>query len=138
MAIIRQRKPGRPRKEPDKQDFEALISIGCEQDEVLAFFGKKFCGFDRATLFRWIKREYGEDESFATISSKMGLPLQKTRVRKGIMEMVGKNAAVTIFAAKNVLGWTDKLEQTVNDASHMSLDVNLIKSKLKDGDSNAN
>jgi hypothetical protein len=36
-----------------------------------------------------------------------------------------------------VLGWTDKMEQTVNDASHMSLDVNLIKSKLKDGDSNA-
>ena len=126
---------GRPAKEIDKREFERLLSIGCDKPEIVAWFDLKLNGLNESTFDKWVKREY--ECNFSELATKRH-SVVKMRVRKGIMEMVGKNAAVTIFAAKNVLGWTDKLEQTVNDASHMSLDVNLIKSKLKDGDSNAN
>lgn len=53
------------------------------------------------------------------------------------MEMVGKNAAVTIFAAKNVLGWTDKVEQTISDDTIKQIDVRFIKEKLQAGDGDA-
>jgi hypothetical protein len=125
---------GRPAKRIDKQEFERLMAIGCDKQEVLGWFDLKLNGLNESTFDKWLKREYGCN--FSELATKR-LPVVKLRVRKSIMDMLGKNAAVTIFAAKNVLGWTDKMEQTVNDASHMSLDVNLIKSKLKDGDSNA-
>jgi hypothetical protein len=50
------------------------------------------------------------------------------------MGMVGKNAAATIFAAKNVLGYTDKVEQTVNDISESK---GIIVNFADKGDGNA-
>ena len=105
-------KMGRPRKDISKKDFEGLLSIGADQEEVTAFLRFKLGSCSRATLHRWIKKEYGEDENFKTLKAKIGTPMSKLRVRQGLMGMVGKNAAATIFAAKNVLGYTDKVEQT--------------------------
>jgi hypothetical protein len=54
----------------------------------------------------------------------------KMKVRQGLMGMVGKNAAATIFAAKNVLGYTDKVEQTVNGGEALTnINVRFIKDK---------
>ena len=108
---------GRPTKDISKKDFEGLLSIGADQEEITAFFRFKLGSYSRATLHRWIKKEYGENENFETLKAQIGTPMLKMKVRQGLMGMVGKNAAATIFAAKNVLGYTDKVEQTVNDIS---------------------
>lgn len=125
---------GRPAKEIDKREFERLLSIGCDKPEIVAWFNLKLNGLNESTFDKWVKREY--KCNFSELATKRH-PVVKMRVRKGVMDMVGKNAAVTIFAAKNVLGWTDKLEQTVNGDNIHHIDVNFIKDKLKDGDSNA-
>lgn len=125
-------KMGRPTKDISKKDFEGLLSIGADQEEVTSFFRYKLGSYSRATLHRWIKKEYGEDENFETLKAQIGTPMLKMRVRKGLMDMVGKNAAATIFAAKNVLGYTDKLEQTVNDVSeHKGITIHFSDKKAE-------
>ena len=125
---------GRPTKDISKKDFEGLLSIGADQEEITAFFRFKLGSYSRATLHRWIKKEYGENENFETLKAQIGTPMLKMKVRQGLMGMVGKNAAATIFAAKNVLGYTDKVEQTVNDVSeHKGITINFADK----GDGNA-
>ena len=125
---------GRPTKDISKKDFEGLLSIGADQEEITAFFRFKLGSYSRATLHRWIKKEYGENENFETLKAQIGTPMLKMKVRQGLMGMVGKNAAATIFAAKNVLGYTDKMEQTVNDVSeHKGITINFADK----GDGNA-
>jgi hypothetical protein len=125
---------GRPTKDISKKDFEGLLSIGADQEEITAFFRFKLGSYSRATLHRWIKKEYGENENFETLKAQIGTPMLKMKVRQGLMGMVGKNAAATIFAAKNVLGYTDKVEQTVNDISESKgITINFADK----GDSNA-
>ena len=125
---------GRPTKDISRKDFEGLLSIGADQEEITAFFRFKLGSYSRATLHRWIKKEYGENENFETLKAQIGTPMLKMKVRQGLMGMVGKNAAATIFAAKNVLGYTDKVEQTVNDISESKgITINFADK----GDSNA-
>ena len=116
---------GRPPKETSKKDFEGLLFMGAEQDEVIAFFRYKLGGYSRTTLYRWIKKEYGKNESFETIKAQIGVPMQKLKVRQGLMSMVGKNPAATIFAAKNVLGYTDKVEQTQTINGEIAIEVRI-------------
>jgi len=125
---------GRPTKDISRKDFEGLLSIGADQEEITAFFRFKLGSYSRATLHRWIKKEYGETENFETLKAQIGTPLLKMKVRQGLMGMVGKNAAATIFAAKNVLGYTDKVEQTVNDISESK---GIIVNFADKGDGNA-
>ena len=125
---------GRPTKDISKKDFEGLLSIGADQEEITAFFRFKLGSYSRATLHRWIKKEYGENENFETLKAQIGTPMLKMKVRQGLMGMVGKNAAATIFAAKNVLGYTDKVEQTVNDISESK---GIIVNFADKGDGNA-
>ena len=122
---------GRPAKEINKQEFEKLLAIGCDKAMIIAWYSLKYDGFNQETLRAWIKRTYGEDATFTALAEQKK-PLQKMAVLKGIHDMVGRNAAVTIFAAKNLLGWTDKVEQTISEGSHLNLEVNHIRSKLKD------
>ena len=125
---------GRPTKDISRKDFEGLLSIGADQEEITAFFRFKLGSYSRATLHRWIKKEYGENENFETLKAQIGTPMLKMKVRQGLMGMVGKNAAATIFVAKNVLGYTDKMEQTVNDVSeHKGITINFADK----GDGNA-
>jgi hypothetical protein len=125
---------GRPTKDISKKDFEGLLSIGADQEEITAFFRFKLGSYSRTTLHRWIKKEYGETENFETLKAQIGTPMLKMKVRQGLMGMVGKNAAATIFAAKNVLGYTDKVEQTVNDISESK---GIIVNFADKGDGNA-
>jgi hypothetical protein len=121
---------GRPTKDISRKDFEGLLSIGADQEEITAFFRFKLGSYSRATLHRWIKKEYGENENFETLKAQIGTPMLKMKVRQGLMGMVGKNAAATIFAAKNVLGYTDKVEQTVNGGEALTnINVRFIKDK---------
>ena len=127
-------KMGRPRKEYDVADFEGLVSIGADESEVVAFFRHKYGSCSVRGLYDWIKRTYGEeygaDVTFCKLKEQMGLPLQKLKVHKGIMGMVGKNAAVTIFAAKNILGWTDKVEQTnITEGALPNINIRFIDNK---------
>ena len=75
---------GRPTKEISKKEFEGLLSIGADQEEVTAFFRYILGSYSRATLHRWIKKEYGKDENFETLKAQIGTPMLKMRVRKGL------------------------------------------------------
>jgi hypothetical protein len=127
-------KMGRPQKEYDTADFEGLISIGADEEEVVAFLRHKHGSCSSNGLTSWLRRtygaEYGENVTFRELKEKMGLPLQKLKVRKGVNTMIGKNAAVTIFAAKNILGWTDKVEQTnITEGALPNINIRFIDNK---------
>lgn len=124
---------GRPAKGINREDFERLLAIGCDRQEIITWFDLKLDGINDSTFDKWLKREYGCN--FSELATKRH-PIVKMRVRKGIMDMVGKNAAVTIFAAKNVLGWADKVEETIKEEGLKSIEVNFIKSKLEEADNN--
>ena len=124
---------GRPAKGINREDFERLLAIGCGRQEIITWFDLKLDGINDSTFDKWLKREYGCN--FSELATKRH-PIVKMRVRKGIMDMVGKNAAVTIFAAKNVLGWADKVEETIKEEGLKSIEVNFIKSKLEEADNN--
>jgi hypothetical protein len=61
----------------------------------------------------------------------------RIRVRRAISDMLGHNAAVTIFAAKNVLGWTDKMEETVKNEEPPIFNLNLVSAKKESDDAPA-
>lgn len=108
----------RPRKEIDQRQFEALLRIGCKRGEIVAFFDSTVeggCCDD--TIDRWCKRTYKGDRghglSFAEILDQRK-DLQKITVRQAVFQaMKDGSASVIIFAAKNLLGWSDNPQQTV-------------------------
>lgn len=107
----------RPRKEIDQKQFEALVRMGCKRAEIVAFFGSTIdggCCDD--TIDRWCKRTYkdrGRGLSFAEILDKKK-ELQKITVRQAIQKgLKDGTASIVIFAAKNVLGWSDSPREEI-------------------------
>ena len=90
---------GRPQKKIDERQFRALCALQCTLPEFAAVFG---CG--QATIERWCKRTYGK--SFGEVFKEYE-PLGKISVRRGLDRLVGVNASVTIFMAKQRLGMSD-------------------------------
>lgn len=99
----------RPKKQIDKKDFESLLIIQCNLEEVTAFFDNKLGGCSEDTIQRWCKREYGE--SFAVVAEKKRA-LGKIGLRRAGYELAKKNASVHIFYCKNYFGMTDKQDVT--------------------------
>lgn len=94
---------GRPPKQIDRRQFEAMCHIFCTRSEIAAVFD-----VDEDTLSAWCKREYGE--TFSAVYKKK-IEGGKASLRRTIMKQAEKSAAVAIFIAKNHLGMRD--EQTV-------------------------
>lgn len=100
-------KTGRPRKELDFQQFEKLCGIHCTLPELAAFFG-----VSEDTIERAVKRQY--NESFAEVyAKKQGLG--KVSLRRAMWQRALEgNVTLLIWLSKNVLGFSDKIEQAIS------------------------
>lgn len=97
---------GRPRKEIDWQQFEKLCGIHCTLTEIAAWFS-----VSEDTIERSVKRQYRAP--FAEIY-RQKQSLGKTSLRRKMFE-TAMNGSVTmmIWLSKQMLGYSDKVEQTV-------------------------
>ena len=95
---------GRPRKEIDKREFEKLCALQCTMSEISAWFE---C--DKKTLIAWCERTYNAE--FSTVFKEKS-ETGKISLRRRQWQLAEKSPAMAIFLGKNLLGQTDKLEQT--------------------------
>jgi len=103
---------GRPRKVINQKQFEGLCHIQCTIEEVCAVLD-----VDEATLEKWCKEVYGM--TFSKVF-KQKRDMGKMSLRRHGFEMAKTNPSVHIFYAKNFLGMTDKVEQTVVEVEDLS------------------
>lgn len=96
---------GRPRKEIDKKDFEALLRIQCTLKEITSFFDAKLDGCSEDTIERWCQRTYGQ--SFADVSAQKR-EYGKISIRRAQFDMMEKNPTMLIWCSKQYLGQTDE------------------------------
>lgn len=110
---------GRPKKEFDKKTFTDLVGLGCTQEEICWFFRDetgKSANID--TLTRWCKREFGM--TFQEYFRQNGCMALKIQLRRNQMNLSKSSAAMAIFLGKNLLGQTDKVEQTIMEVEDLS------------------
>ena len=100
-------KAGRPRKEIDKRDFEKLCMLQCTRAEMCSWFN-----VSEPTLIDWCKRTY-DGQDFLTVFNKKREG-GKISLRRMQWQLAEKSPAMAIFLGKNLLGQTDKVEQTQN------------------------
>ena len=120
-------KMGRPRKQIDKTEFEKLCFLQCTEREFCSWFD-----VSDETLNKWCKENY-EGRTFLEVFKEKrenGL----ISLRRTQFQLAEKSPAMAIFLGKNLLGQTDKMEQTVNDVSeHKGITINFADK----GDGNA-
>ena len=122
-------KMGRPRKQIDKTEFEKLCFLQCTEREFCSWFD-----VSDETLNKWCKENYDGRTFLEVFKEKRENGL--ISLRRTQFQLAEKSPAMAIFLGKNLLGQTDKVEQTVNDVSeHKGLTV--VFSDKKEGDSNA-
>lgn len=100
-------KMGRPRKEINKTEFEKLCFLQCTRSEFCTWFD-----VNGDTLNRWCKENY-DGRTFSTVFQEKrenGL----ISLRRTQFQLAEKSPAMAIFLGKNLLGQTDKVEQTQN------------------------
>ena len=93
---------GRPKLALDWDQFDKLCYLQCTQLEIASFFS---CTVE--TLENRCKSDKGMNylEYYKTKAVKGKISLR----RKAFQLIEGGNAAVIIFALKNMVGWTDKM-----------------------------
>lgn len=97
-----------------------LCKIQCTLEEMSNVFQ---CSED--TIERWCKRTF--DLSFADAYKKYSAE-GKASLRRNMLRLSEKNAAMAIFLAKNWLGMSDNVEVKA-DTSLMSALLDVVKSK---------
>ena len=103
---------GRPKKKIDQKTFEGMCHIQCTLEEICAVLDVDDC-----TLNKWCKETYGT--TFSEIfKQKRGAG--RVSLRRHGFEMAKTNPSVHIFYAKNFLGMTDKVEQTVVEVEDLT------------------
>ena len=97
-------KGGRPKKQIDQKEFEKLWFLQCTKQEFCSWFDTT----DK-TLERWCKETYGMgfSEVFRIKRENGIISLRRTQ-----FQLAEKSPAMAIFLGKNLLGQTDKVEQT--------------------------
>lgn len=103
---------GRPLKEFDVKTFKNLCHIQCTEEEIAGIFE---C--DTNTLNAWCKRTFGT--GFSEVYKKES-QFGKASLRRTQFKLAEKSAAMAIFLGKNMLGQTDKIEQTVMEVEDLS------------------
>jgi hypothetical protein len=94
------KKNGRPRAEIDQTEFEKLCGLQCAKLEICDWFS-----ITDKTLDRWVKETYN-GQTFSVVFRKKRIG-GKIALRRNLLQMSAKNAAVAIFLAKNWLGMRD-------------------------------
>ena len=115
-------KGGRPKKQIDQKEFEKLCFLQCTKQEFCSWFDTT----DK-TLERWCKETYGMgfSEVFRIKRENGIISLRRTQ-----FQLAEKSPAMAIFLGKNLLGQTDKVEQTVNGGEALTnINVRFIKDK---------
>ena len=120
-------KMGRPRKEINKTEFEKLCFLQCTQREFCSWFD-----VSDETLNKWCKENYDGRTFLDVFKEKRENGI--ISLRRTQFQLAEKSPAMAIFLGKNLLGQTDKVEQTVNDVSeHKGITINFADK----GDGNA-
>ena len=112
---------GHPRAVIDRQIFENLCKIQCTRLEIQGVFGVA-----ERTLNGWCRRTY-KGKTFSDVY-EMFKGHGKVSLRRMQWELAKKSSAMAIFLGKNVLGQTDKIEQTQN----INADVPMVQVYLPD------
>ena len=111
-------KMGRPRKQIDKTEFEKLCFLQCTEREFCSWFD-----VSDETLNKWCKENYDGRTFLDVFKEKRENGL--ISLRRTQFQLAEKSPAMAIFLGKNLLGQTDKMEQTVNDVSeHKGITIN--------------
>ena len=100
-------KMGRPRKEINKTEFEKLCCLQCTQREFCSWFD-----VSDETLNKWCKVNYDGRTFSAVFKEKRENGI--ISLRRTQFQLAEKSPAMAIFLGKNLLGQTDKVEQTQN------------------------
>lgn len=125
---------GRPPVDIKEKDFDSLCAMQCTEEEIAAFYG---CTID--TINNWCKRTFGK--TFSEIYPQKRA-LGKASLRRAGFKMAQNNPSVHIFYAKNYLGMTDKVEQTVMEVEDLSSLADMLRDDVsaenegKDANSN--
>ena len=96
---------GRPRKQIDKTEFEKLCSLQCTEREFCSWFD-----VSDETLNKWCKENYDGRTFLDVFKEKRENGL--ISLRRTQFQLAEKSPAMAIFLGKNLLGQTDKVEQT--------------------------
>lgn len=125
---------GRPPVDIDKKKFEKLCAWQCTEKEMADFFD---C--DPDTINNWCKRTYGNTFSEVFKQKRAG---GKISLRASGFKMAQSNPTVWIFHAKNFLGMTDKIEQTVMEVEDLTSLADMLRddapAESEDDDANSN
>ena len=103
---------GRPRKVISEKEFVKLCQMQCTKEEIAGWFE---CSED--TLEKWCKQTFGTTFTAVFKEKRAGGLIS---MRRSGFEMAKTNPSVHIFYAKNYLGMTDKVEQTVMEVEDLS------------------
>ena len=98
-------KMGRPRKQIDKTEFEKLCFLQCTEREFCSWFD-----VSDETLNKWCKENFDGRTFLAVFKEKRENGL--ISLRRTQFQLAEKSPAMAIFLGKNLLGQTDKVEQT--------------------------
>ena len=98
-------KMGRPRKQIDKTEFEKLCFLQCTEREFCSWFD-----VSDETLNKWCKENYDGRTFLDVFKEKRENGL--ISLRRPQFQLAEKSPAMAIFLGKNLLGQTDKVEQT--------------------------
>lgn len=112
---------GRPKIPIDEEQFKKLCGLQCTKEEFAGFFN---CSED--TIDRWCKQTFGE--SFAVVFKNYSAN-GKISLRRFQFKLAEKNAAMAIFLGKNMLGQTDRVEQTVMEVEDLSSLADMLRDK---------
>ena len=96
---------GRPRKQINKTEFEKLCFLQCTEKEVCSWFD-----VSDETLNKWCKENYDGRTFLDVFKEKRENGL--ISLRRTQFQLAEKSPAMAIFLGKNLLGQTDKVEQT--------------------------
>ena len=99
-------KMGRPKKEINQKEFEALCKIQCTEEEILDVLD-----IADKTLNNWCKKTYGKTFYEVFKQKRMG---GKASLRRNQWKLSETNPSMAIFLGKQYLGQSDKVEETVS------------------------
>ena len=127
MAAKRTGNPnGRPRVDIKEKEFDSLCAMQCTEEEIAAFYG---CTID--TINNWCKRTFGQ--TFSEIYPQKRA-LGKASLRRAGFKMAQSVPSVHIFYAKNFLGMTDKIEQTVHEVEDLTTLAEMLSMPNKESE----
>lgn len=101
---------GRPKKQINKEEFEKLCFLQCTRNEFCMWFD-----VSDETLNKWCKDNYNGKTFLAVFQEKKQGGL--ISLRRTQFQLAEKSPAMAIFLGKNLLGQSDRVEQTIKDVS---------------------